>query len=753
MPSIWGYGLATVIFAVFGIRLLIGGWVSNRSINLHTAILICALVLSALWAGCISLAVASLAIGEAKQPDSELFWALAQFFDVSRMFAWHIFLGLMVTGWNGRSSKILGNASRVWLCILLIGLALSSMILPQPVPWLPRSEIEITRSGITAFYPWLGLSIFGLALAEQLFQRTPTNRLWAIKPLVIGLAGMFTFDLIVYSGAVLFHQVDAEIWAVRGIAHALVMFFVAIASRRNAAWTLDLFVSRGMVFQSTAILVAGLYLIIVAGAAYWVNFFGGSWGKTLQVAILFTAMLGLATLLMSGTLRSRLKVFISKNLFSYRYEYRKEWLRFTALLGTSEHGENLYQQVIRALAELVESNGGAIWLVRDGVSRQVARLNMPEVNEAEPVMSTANSSLMAFLSLTGWVIQIDEVNTKPEQFLNLILPSWLISQKEAWIIIPLPNPNDVSLNTTDAIGAEIVGFVVLTRPRTTIDVNWEVRDLLKTASRQAASYLAQYRAQEALVELEKFDAFNRMSAFVVHDLKNLVAQLALLLKNAERHRDNPEFQHDMLATVDHVVGRMNNLMLQLRIGTTSVENARAVELNAIIKQIIRIKAASGVEIETELAPDLRILAHADRIERVVGHIVQNAIEATLANEFVGQSQRQIVLRTRLDNSFAIVEIEDNGVGMTEEFMRERLFHPFQTTKTQGMGIGMYESFQYVNGIGGSIKVLSTPNQGAKFSVCLPLAHSDQFISSGNVKDETLEVQLAPFNSKINYIER
>lgn len=698
------------------------------------------------------LAVASLNPDEARQSGGEFFWALAQYFDVSRIVTWHIFLCLMVTGWNRRSAKVFSSSSRVGLFILLIGLAFLCMVLPQPVPWLPKAEIEISQRSITAFYPWIGLSIFGLALAEQLYQRTPTNRVWAIKPLIIGLGSMFAFDLIIYSGAVLFRQVDPAIWAARGMAHALVIFFVAVASRRNTEWTLDLFVSRGMVFQSTTMLVTGCYLIIVAGAAYWVNSFGGSWGRTLQVAILFTAMLGLATLLLSGTLRSRLKVFISKNLFSYRYEYRKEWLRFTALLGTSEHGENLYQQVIRAHADLVESNGGAIWLVRDGVLREVARLNMPEVNPAEPNMSSTTSSLISFLNHTGWVIQLDEAKTKPTEYPNLILPSWLIANKEAWIIVPLPNPNSTDANGTEITGSEIIGFVLLTRPRTTIDVNWEVRDLLRTASRQAASYLTQFRAQEALVELEKFDAFNRMSAFVVHDLKNLVAQLALLLKNAERHRDNPDFQQDMLATIDHVVGRMNNLMLQLRTGTTSVEKSRVVELNAIIHQIIKIKAASGVAIEAELAQDIRILAHGDRIERVVGHIVQNAIEATIANEFITQAERRIVLSAKLDISHAMIEIVDNGVGMTEEFIRERLFHPFQTTKTQGMGIGMYESFQYVSGIGGSIKVISTPNRGAKFSLFLPLANSKRLLSSGSVGKELLETPITRVNQKFNHAD-
>src|SRR5256885_11798704 len=159
-----------------------------------------------------------------------------------------------------------------------------------------------------------------------------------------------------------------------------------------------------------------------------------------------------------------------------------------------------------------------------------------------------------------------------------------------WIIIPL------------VTGTELIGFVVLGAARAKIEVNWEVRDLLKTASRQAASYLGEIRASEALLEARKFDAFNRMSAFVVHDLKNLVAQLSLMLKNAERHRDNPEFQRDMLTTVEHVVGRMNALMLQLRAGTTPVEKPRQVELEPLVRRVCASKSGPRSAIGLDLAP-------------------------------------------------------------------------------------------------------------------------------------------------------
>ena len=681
-PTIWSYGFAALIFAAFAVRLLLG-W--RGGLRAH-AILIAA-VASTLWAGFVFAALAF--------PTPGLWW-LARFFDATRIFAWLVFLLLLLGDWRDVPTAIGRLKSRPWRIVGVAALMLSALVLPEDLPW----RVAPPGAGsMGVFLVLLGISVIGLALTEQLYRRTSESHQWAIKPLIIGLAGMFAFDLIMYAEAVLFMHLDPRMWAARGVAHAFVVFFIAVATARNTAWTIDLHVSRGLVFQSTAVFLAGICLLVVAGAGYWVRRFGGGWGETLQIAFVFASLLCLAALVLSGRLRSRLRVFINKNLFSFRYDYRKEWLRFTHVLGTSALGDNLHEKVVRALADLVESIGGAIWLERGGAFCQVARVNMREIDEAESV----SSSFSSFLSLTGWVIKIDQVVVAPDRFPSLTLPEWLLAIKDAWLVIPLPN------------GAEMIGFVVLTRPRTPVDVNWEVLDLLKTASQQAASYLAQFRANEALLEAEKFDAFNRMSAFVVHDLKNLIAQLALLMKNAERHRDNPEFQLDMLETIEHVVTRMNRLMLQLTAGATPADKPRPIDVREMINRVVIAKREYHAAIDVKSGPILRALAHQEQIERVIGHLVQNAIEAT------GDSAGRIGLCAYVEAEYAVIEVSDRGAGMTEEFVRERLFRPFQTTKPQGMGIGMNESFQYVSGIGGRITVESAVALGTRFRVFLPIA--------------------------------
>jgi len=265
-------------------------------------------------------------------------------------------------------------------------------------------------------------------------------------------------------------------------------------------------------------------------------------------------------------------------------------------------------------------------------------------------------------------------------------------------------------------GEGLVAFVVLSQSRTAVEMNWEVLDLLKTAARQAASFLGHIQANEALLEARKFDAFNRMSAFVVHDLKNVVAQLSLMLKNAHRHRHNVEFQRDMLTTVEHAVSRMNGLLLQLRSGTTPLANPGLVDLSSVARRIKEAKSAQGRLITLDVAQDVRAIGHEDRLERVIGHLVQNALDATESNGVVG-------LRVYGEGEFSVAEVWDNGSGMSAEFVSNQLFKPFRTTKPEGMGIGMYESSQYVAELGGRLSVESAPGAGTRVKVLLPQRQS------------------------------
>ncbi len=559
---------------------------------------------------------------------------------------------------------------------------------------------------IQRLVPSFGVSsvaaVLGLSLCEQLYRGTKEAARWGIKPLVLGLGAMFGYDLFMFSDALLLRGVDEQVWTVRGALHALAIPLILLATARNRNWTIDVAVSRNIVFGSTALLLSGLYMLAVAGAGYYVRIFGGDWGRAIQAVFLFIALLVLALLFSSGSVRSRLRVFINKNFYSYRYDYREEWLRFTRMLAGSSNAEGIVERSIQALADLVESPAGLQWWRdNEGVYRSAGHWNTP----ALATTVTAEDSLVRFLGATWWVINLEEFRVRPDRYPDLELPVWLQQQADAWLVIPMPE------------GDSLGGFVVLQLPRTKVEIDWEVLDLLKTAARQAATVIGQVRATEALVEAQQFSAFNRMSAFVVHDLKNLVAQLSLMLKNAERHSANPEFQKDMRSTIEHVVDRMNRLLLQLRSGATPIGSPTPVDIGAVMARIRTSYARQGREVVLEASPGVWAMAHEERIERVLGHLVQNAFDAM-------EGRGVVVVRIATEGAQAIAEVEDKGKGMSSEFIREQLFKPFRSTKSTGMGIGAYESQQYVNELGGRIAVESTVGVGTRMKVILPARSRD-----------------------------
>ena len=548
----------------------------------------------------------------------------------------------------------------------------------------------------------LARSVLGLVLVEQLLRNAPVDARWNLKPVGLGLGAIFLFDLFIASQAALFQRFDEDAVSVRSLVHAAAVPLLYVASRRHADWLGKLHVSRAAVFHSATLLLVGGYLLFVAGVGYYVRYTGGQWGRALSVALVFVALVALALLLASGSMRSRLRVYISKNFYSYRYDYREEWLRFTALLSSNADPRQMAETVVRALANLVESPSGMLWLQRSAGADFVpaASWNLPAQSAIEP----REGLLAAFWREQGWIIDIDEWRERPQAYPGLKLPAWMAAEGRCWLLMPL------------LVGAELIGFVVLGRPRAVVELNWEVRDLLRTAASQASSYLAQAQATEALLEARKFDAFNRMSAFVVHDLKNIVTQLSLMMKNAKRLRDNPEFQQDMLDTVENSLEKMRQLMLQLREGDKPHGIASGVDLEQIARRLAVAAASKGRTLELVLQPGVSTRGHAERVERVLGHVVQNAFDAT-------PPQGRVVLRLDAQGSQARVCVEDSGCGMSEDFIQNRLFKPFQTTKSQGMGIGAHESYQYVHELGGKISVQSELNQGTTVTVLLPLFHA------------------------------
>jgi putative PEP-CTERM system histidine kinase len=673
----WSSGLAAGGYCLFAIHV---ARLARRWPYWRVRATLLAAVLATVWAG--------LDTWSAFTGSARLATAVAVA-DTLRDGAWYAFLALLLSVKHG------AGGGRGWVVPGGIGVVISSLVVVG---------VELAGSGDwlrTGFFMSLVQAVFGLTLLEHLWFNVAGDSRWNVKPLCIGLGSQWAFDLYLFADALMFNRLDTEAFAIRGLIHTLSIPLLVVATGRNRDWASKIRLSQKAAFHSTTLLMAGIYLLFMAGVGYYVRYFGGQWGHALQLAFIFAALLGLGIVLASGSVRAWLRVWIGKHFFRYRYDYREEWLRFTRTLSRQDSPQSMGQQVIRGLADLVESPAGALWLRESGQDTliQAARWNMP----ANAMTLGVDTPLCRHLAESGAIVDLDGFRTKGEQRPPVApeLPAWLPDLASAWLVVPL------------VVNAELTGFVILAHARTPIDVDWEVSDLLRTAGCQAAGFLAKMQATEALLEARKFAAFNKMSAFVVHDLKNIVTQLSLMLRNAERHSDNPEFRRDMLATVEHAVERMRQLMLQLREGGSPAGGVCGVSLAEILERIRRGKAMLGREVEVTVHRRLAARGHEERLERVIGHLVQNALDATPAEGRVWVSlDRQ--------GDRAVIEVGDTGRGMSEEFVRERLFKPFASDKPAGMGIGAYESAQYIRELGGELTVRSRENEGTRVTVALPL---------------------------------
>ncbi|HKJ08459.1 MAG TPA: XrtA/PEP-CTERM system histidine kinase PrsK [Gammaproteobacteria bacterium] len=553
---------------------------------------------------------------------------------------------------------------------------------------------------------YLALSVAGLVLVEQLIRNIRADSRRAIKYLCYGIGGLFAYDFYMYANALLFQRIDPSLWAARGFINALVVPVIGVSVSRDPKWSLDIFVSRRIVFHTVSLLGAGLYLLAIGAGGYYVRVYGGSWGAVAQTIFLFGAGLLLVILLFSGQLRANLRVLISKHFFHYKYDYRDEWLRFIRTLSTSDPVTDLRERAIRAIAEIVDSPGGVLWMRRDhGRFEPVTRWNMTEdLPDSEP----GDSSLVRFLDSQEWVINLDEYERDPDLYADLALPRWLRFMERAWLVAPL------------ILHERLLGFVLIARSPVRSHFNWEDCDLLKTAGREAASHLAQLEASQALVDARQFEACSRLTAYVMHDLKNLIAQLSLVVTNASRHKHNPQFMEDAISTVDNSVAKMNRLMQKLRSGGRTDRELEPIELCALLKETVKTMSGGAPvpSLDCQVA-GATVRAEADGLAAVVGHVIRNAQEAT-------PDDGSVMVRLFRSNDTAVIEIQDTGCGMDEEFIRERLFRPFDSTKGgSGMGIGAYETREFVRGLGGEVEVLSRVDEGSTFRLRIPISDDDK----------------------------
>jgi putative PEP-CTERM system histidine kinase len=690
-----GYGLAAIAFAVLAL-LMLTSWRGR----LQGGLLVAAAGLSAAWAAAAAL-----------RGDTPGHWQLIGTLEVLRNTAWLAFLARLTPAGQG-----VAGLPRHFMSLAPAGFVFAYGLLNIHWPTLGEATPQVIRTLVTT---GLVTAIAGLVLLEQFYRALRLEPRRTVLPLILGLGGLLAYDLFLYSHGLLFRGIHAELWSARGYASFLAAPLLLLAARRNPSWSVDVFVSRHVAFYTTSMVGIGVYLVVMAVAGYGLRMAGGQWGTVLQVVFLFGAVLLLGWIVFSPAARAKLRVFIAKHFYSNKYDYREEWLKLTRRLAAeTDTREPLSQRGLMALMELAGADGGALWVAdsdrqAEGYRRVAVAGRLRDAAEpADESVSTAptddcpqdlspDDPLVQFLAERRWTVNLAQALRDPDSHPGLFVRDWLENLGPNALVVPLLNRD------------ELWGLVLLQHPASVGRLSYEDIDLFRIAGMQIAAVLAQAEADRLLSESRQFDAYNRFAAFIMHDLKNVIAQQSLVVRNATKYRDDPEFIDDALDTVANSVERMQRLLEQLKRGQGAPQVERVDVHRLILETVNRHTDREPTPTASCADANLRLRVDRERLAAVLGHLVTNAQDATPADG-------RITVEAVQQDGALVLAVEDNGSGMDEAFLRERFFKPFDSTKgSKGMGIGAYQARQFVEAAGGEVRVRSAPGEGTRFEMRFP----------------------------------
>lgn len=626
---------------------------------------------------------------------------LSSIFEILVAFSWSFLLIRIL----GLSLKNYRDRNRHWQTRLFAATAIAAIG--------SIGYVLFTSSGVTApgysddrvtFFIQLLLAIVCLVILEQVSRNAIQAHRWRLRYLNLSAGLLFTFAVIHHAYGLLMGTHAVVLLILQPMILLLSAVMAGIASLRNKRNKMTINMSQEFVFRSGVLFAIGIYLTLTGLAGYYVTLFDANWSEVVAALLVTVSLLGLAILVGSAHVRRYVRVLITRSLFEYKYDYREEWLKVTRELSNSDRDLSLPQRAIKIIGELVNSPGGAAWwqFEENGALLPLDRLGS---ESGEPLSHESSTTLIDFFKELPWIIDLAEYAEQPSAYPGLILTEEITGIDEARFVVPLLGEN------------RTLGIVILNEPVIDLHLIWEDYDVLKVVARQATGIIALNLAGQKITESKRFQDYNQLSAFLVHDLKTVTAQLSLLLENAERHKQNPAFIDDMLATTSNAVGRMNKLLAQLR--QRDADTVKTVDITTEVRRVAgRFSGQQPSPVVKTTCVNTRVSIDPDTLDSALGHVVQNAIDAT-------PRDGEVEISVALSENWVNVYISDTGCGMSQEFIERELFQPFQSTKgVSGMGIGVYQAREIVRANGGDILVSSREGEGTQFQLLLPQATGD-----------------------------
>jgi putative PEP-CTERM system histidine kinase len=539
---------------------------------------------------------------------------------------------------------------------------------------------------------------------ERTFRSAVGTMQWRIKFLVLGLAVIFGARIYTRSQALVFSGHNNSLGQVEAIALLIGCALLGVGYFRSGFREIDVYPSRAVLHTSITVLLVGGYLFVIGVLAQIVARFGGASSFQFQAFLVLIAIALLAILLLSEKIRLRIRRFVSRHFSRPQYDFRGVWTQFTQSTSSSAIDD---PALCAASAELISETFNvlsvSIWLFDD--EKRKLRL---EASTSRP-RGGLDDEVIEFLAPdpgpTGMHKAFDLEKIKEE---------WGQTLREASRTQFAEGGNRIGVPLL--AGDRYLGLIILADRVNGVPYTVEELELLECIGDQVASSLLNLRLNREIMLAKELEAFQTISAFFVHDLKNAASTLKLTLQNLPVHFDDPAFRQDTLRSIGTTTERINQIIERLgALGSKLELRPSPVDLNVLVEQVIEnVNGVPGVEFTKKFEPLPKLMADSEQLRSVVTNLLLNARDA------VGEGGR-IEVRTGTHDGCAALSVSDDGCGMTTTFLRDSLFRPFKSTKKKGLGIGMFQSKMIIEAHHGSIRVKSDVGKGTTFQVLLPLA--------------------------------
>lgn len=614
---------------------------------------------------------------------------------------WLIFIGALASA-RARSLRLawrLGlGAGVLALAVLAVGALTGPLFELSVIPG-PFEGAPLVGWGPYVVVGQLLEAVAVLAGLELCLRTSASTARWRIKYLVVGLGGVFLIRFYLASQVLLFHTLLPVYLTTAAATLFVGNLVIGVALARDRFRNVELRVSPTLVYRSVVVGVLGVYLSVVGGLGWVLNRLAIGqeifWGSI----VVFVLAIGLAAALLSESVRWRIRRFIGLHFYRSKYDYRLQWGTFTTRLGSLLSIEELAAQLLSGVTQAVGTNRAVLYLAngRDGYYSLAGEV---EVERAERDVARDLPLIQALVAQTApLILEGGEAETARRALPPVLAETF----GEGSVAVPLPWRDTLP------------GFMLLGPERTGLAYSPEDVEFLTTVAEQAAGAIVTAKLSETLAQAREFEAFHRLTSFVIHDLKNSITALSLLSQNALEHFDDPEFQRDALRTLSRTTDRMKALLTRLS-GPAEANALRRepVDLPALVAEAAAPIARGRVTLVKELGPVAAVDGDAEALLRVVQNLLTNAVQA------MPSSGGLVTLKTYEEPSWVVLSVTDTGCGISEQFLRHSLFAPFRSTKKGGWGIGLYQARAIVEAHGGRIEVSSKEGAGTTFWIRLPV---------------------------------